>query len=374
MNILIVEAENERTRPAPLHGLHADGHKVLFARTEDEVCAIQERRWPELILMNMSMHQPCAQDWMRKIKGISVGHRYVPIIFLAPIHDEDALARFVTSYADDFIELPHNQNSLKAKLTVMERSIQTQANLTRFKHKTEIEIGLAKHMFAALTHRAQAVVPNLNHWLWPAGHFSGDVLIYDKTPDGELHVMLADFTGHGLTAAVGALPSSDAFFAMTRKGMSVSEIVCEINAKLKLILPTGYFSSACLFSINAEGTELDIWNGGLPPVLLLDGNNRVVATVKSSKPPLGILAPEDFDGGATRLKLPERFSMVMYSDGLTDAVNPEGEIFGEQRLQLAIRDASTRPGLLEGIKQSLLTFMNGQEPLDDVSLVMLGTA
>lgn len=374
MKILIVESESERGRAAPLKELHADGHEVIFARTAEEVCAIQQRRWPELILLNMSMHQPYAQEWMRKIKGIPVDHRYVPVVFLAPIHNDDALARFIASYADDFIELPHNHNSLKAKLAVMERSIQTQANLTRFKHKTEVEIGLAKHMFAALTQRAQAEVPNLNHWLWPAGHFSGDVLLYDKTPDGELRVMLADFTGHGLTAAVGALPSSDAFFAMTRKGMSVSEIVCEINAKLKLILPAGYFSSACLFGINAEGTVLDIWNGGLPPVLLLDGHNRVVSTVKSSRPPLGILSPADFDCETSRVEMAEGFSMVMYSDGLTDAVNPEGEMFGEQRLQLAIDNANAQPGLLEVIKQSLLTFMNGQEPLDDVSLVMLGTA
>jgi serine phosphatase RsbU (regulator of sigma subunit) len=311
---------------------------------------------------------------MQKMRGIPVGHRYVPIVFLAPIHDEDALAQFITSYADDFIELPHNQNSLKAKLTVMERSIQTQASLTSFKHKTEMEIGLAKHMFTALTHRTQAQVPNLNHWLWPAGHFSGDVLIYDKTPDGELRVMLADFTGHGLTAAVGALPSSDAFFAMTRKGMSVSEMVCEINAKLKLILPAGFFSSACLFGINAQGSALDIWNGGLPPALLLDRKNRVVTTVKSSKPPLGILSPEDFDGATIRLEVPEDFSLVMHSDGLTEAVNRDGEAFGEQRLQRAISDAHAQQGLLEGIKQSLLTFMKGQEPLDDVSLVMLGTA
>lgn len=374
MNILIVESENERARPTPLHELHTDGHNVIFAISEAEVCALQKRHWPELVLMNMSMHTPCAQEWMRKIRGNPVAEQYVPIVFLAPIHDADALARFIASYADDFIELPHNQNSLKARLAVMERNIQTQASLTRFKHKTEVEIGLAKHMFAALTHRTQDEIPNLNHWLWPAGHFSGDVLIYDKTPDGELRVMLADFTGHGLAAAVGALPSADVFFAMTRKGMSVSEIVCEINAKLKLILPTGYFSSACVFGINMEGTVLDIWNGGLPPVLLLDANNRVVSTVKSSKPPLGVLSPVGFDGTTTRLLVPEPFNMVMYSDGLTEAVNPEGEMFGEQRLQLAISEANGQPGLMDGIKQSLLAFMNGLEPLDDVSLVMLGTA
>lgn len=375
MNILIVECECERSGPMPqVHALRADGHEVLFAESGDEVMAILARGWPNLILMNTPMQESCAHEMARRIKAYVDEHRYVPVVFLSPIHDDSTLARFVEGYADDFVELPHNPLSLKAKLAIMERAIQTQQSLMQFKQKTEHEISMAKQMFDALTRRMVAEVPNMRHWTWTAGHFSGDVLFYEKTPDGRLHVMLGDFTGHGLASAVGALPTSDAFFAMTRKGLPLPEIAAEINAKLHTVLPTGYFCATCLLAMDAECSEVEVWNGGLPPVLMLDGKNRVVAAAESNRLPLGIQPPELFERETARFVVPPDFSLVMYSDGLTEAVNPAGEMFGDTRLQLAMFGSTGTSSLMDAIKGALISFMDGLEPVDDVSLVMLGSA
>ncbi len=375
MNILIVECECELPGPLPhIHSLRADGHEVMFAESSDEVMAILARGWPNLILMNTPMQERCAHELARRIKAYVEDHRYVPVVFLSPIHDDSTLARFVEGYADDFVELPDNPLSLKAKLAIMERTIQAQHSLLQFKQKTEHEISMAKQMFDALTRRMATEVPNMRHWTWTAGHFSGDVLFYERTPSGRLHVMLGDFTGHGLASAVGALPTSDAFFAMTRKDMSIPEIAAEINAKLHTVLPTSYFCAACLLSLDAAGTEVEVWNGGLPPALLLDGRNRVVAAAESTKLPLGILPSDGFEGETTRFAVPPDFSLVMYSDGLTEAVNPAGEMFGDTRLQLAMFGSTGTSSLMDAIKGALISFMDGLEPVDDVSLVMLGSA
>lgn len=375
LNILIVECECESPVPMPpAHALRADGHEVLFAEAGDEVMAELARGWPDLILMNTPMQEPCAHELARRIKAYVEEHRYVPVVFLSPIHDDSTLARFVEGYADDFVELPNNPLSLKAKLAIMERTIQNQHTLMRFKQKTEHEIGMAKQMFDALTRRTLAEVPNVRHWTWTAGHFSGDVLFYDRTPDGRLHVMLGDFTGHGLAAAVGALPTSDAFFAMTRKGLSIGEIAAEINAKLHAVLPTGYFCASCLLALDENRREVEVWNGGLPPVLLLDGKNRVVAAAESNRLPLGIQPAAKFEGETARFDLPPDFSLVLHSDGLTEAVNPAGEMFGDARLHLAMSGSTGISGLMDAVKGALIGFMDGLEPVDDVSLVMLGAA
>lgn len=375
MNILIVECECELPGPMPhVHALRADGHEVLFAQAGDEVMAVLTHGWPDLVLMNTPMQEPCAHDLARRIKSYVDEHHYVPVVFLSPIHDDSTLARFIEGYADDFVELPLNSLSLKAKLAILERNIQSQHSLMHFKQKTEHEISLAKQMFDALTNRKKAEVSNMRHWTWTAGHFSGDVLFYEKTPDGRLHVMLGDFTGHGLAAAVGALPTSDAFFAMTLKGLPITEIAAEINAKLHRVLPTGYFCSSSLLSLDAARSEVEIWNGGLPPVLLLDGQNRLAAAAESNMLPLGILAPDQFDSTTARFDVTPDFSLVMYSDGLTEAVNPAGEMFGDTRLHLAIHGSTETSGLMDTIKSALITFMDGLEPVDDVSLVMLGAS
>lgn len=375
MNILIVECECEIPGPMPhVHALRADGHEVLFANRGDEVIAVLTKGWPDLILMNTPMQEPCAHELAQRIKSYGDEHHYVPVVFLSPIHDDSTLARFIEGYADDFVEQPLNPLSIKAKLAIMERNIQAQHTLIRFKQKTEHEISMAKQMFDALTNRKTSDEPNMRHWSWTAGHFSGDVLLYERTPEGKLHVMLGDFTGHGLASAVGALPTSDAFFAMTRKGLTIAEIAAEINAKLHTVLPTGYFCSACILSLDAQHSEVEVWNGGLPDVLLLDGKNQMAAAAESNKLPLGILPAEQFDSDLTRFAVTLDSSLVIYSDGLTEAVNPAGEMFGDTRLHLALYGSKEPSGLMDSVKSALITFMDGLEPVDDVSLVMLGAS
>ena len=78
----------------------------------------------------------------------------------------------------------------------------------------------------------------------PASRVSGDLYVCAYTPQGELYVLLGDFTGHGPSAALGALPATDTFRAMTNKGFPPDRILEAINHKLCNLLPTGMFMAA----------------------------------------------------------------------------------------------------------------------------------
>ena len=73
--------------------------------------------------------------------------------------------------------------------------------------------------------------------------FNGDLLLATRTPSGSMYVMLGDFTGHGLPAAIGAIPVAEVFYGMANKGFSIAAIVAETNRKLRAILPTEVFFS-----------------------------------------------------------------------------------------------------------------------------------
>ena len=81
--------------------------------------------------------------------------------------------------------------------------------------------------------------------------------------------MVGDFTGHGLPAAVGAIPVADVFYGMATKGFSISAIVEEINRKLKAVLPTEVFFAAFFFEVDAACTSMMAWNAGQPDALLI---------------------------------------------------------------------------------------------------------
>lgn len=374
MKILVVEYGDDRSdHPIHTHPLEAEGHDLRVSRRSEEALSLAAADWPDLILMNLPMDNRAAHELARNMKMLC-DKRLVPVVFLSSIMDDTSLAWFIESYADDFIDQPHNSHALKAKITVIERSLQTHDSLQRFKHRAEAEIGLARQVFDALMNRRPTGVPNVRHWTWAAGHFSGDVVLYERTPQGRLHILLGDFTGHGLAAALGALPTADAFFAMTRKGMAIGRIADEINQKLHDSMPTGHFCAACIACVDPVEDWIDVWNGGLPPVLVIDGEYRVAVSIPSSKPPLGVLSPENFDVRTERLALPPSARLVIYSDGLTEATNPQGEMFGDDGLEKAIRDAHAHPHLSDSIKSCLISFMDGLEPADDVSLVTMAAA
>ncbi|MEN6585139.1 MAG: SpoIIE family protein phosphatase [Sulfuricella sp.] len=371
MKILLIECHGGAVEnPVQTQHLHANGHVIHVVESEEEALASVATGWPEMILVDAQMDNADAHTLTRKVKSLCA-RRLMPVVFLSSILDDAHLASFIESYADDFIEQPHNPHALKARIAVLERSTQIHDSLQKFKQKTNMEIGLAKQVFDALISRRPTNISNVQHWNWAAGHFSGDVLLYEYTPQGALHLLLGDFAGHGLSAAVGALPASETFFSMTRKGLEIGVIAEEINEKLFRSMPTGHFCAACLVSFDSQQDLVEVWNGGLPPVLIVDQVFQVAGMVRSSKLALGVLPPQLFDRATECLAFPPSSLLVMYSDGLTEAVNPDGEMFGHDRLGMAIRGSNPATHIFDSIKSSLISFIDGLEPLDDVSLVTL---
>src|SRR3954451_15788701 len=79
------------------------------------------------------------------------------------------------------------------------------------------------------------------------------------------------------------------FYAMTAKGYAISDIVAEANQKLKAILPTGVFCAVALLDLDATYSQLTIWNGGLPDVLVRQPSGGTLRRLRSQHLPLGVV-------------------------------------------------------------------------------------
>jgi serine phosphatase RsbU (regulator of sigma subunit) len=174
-----------------------------------------------------------------------------------------------------------------------------------------------------------------------------------------------------LAAAMSALPVSDVFFAMTRNGNTIAEIVSEINLKLYEIMPTGKFCAATLLRLDADYAKAEIWNGGLPSLLLVNKQNNILHQCESFHLPLGIAEPAEFNSQIQKFELSGIHSIVICSDGLIEAQNSQGECFGEERLAQVIGRKLGEQCIFNRIKSSTLAFLEGLEPHDDVSLAVI---
>jgi len=191
-------------------------------------------------------------------------------------------------------------------------------------------------------------------------------MLYDQSPSGKIYLMLADFTGHGFSAAIGALPTADIFFALTPREFSPIEILTEMNRKLRDVLPRGHFCAITFALIDPAIQQIDILNAGLPTALIFDEMGMVKARFSSDHIALGFLKAGDFKVEMTRHHYSANDLLVLYSDGVTEAQNESGEMFGEVRLMEAL---AIREDPLGAVKMSLNLFIGTHPPDDDISLI-----
>jgi PAS domain S-box-containing protein len=228
---------------------------------------------------------------------------------------------------------------------------------------------IAKRVFENITSINNIPLKAVSSWLEPMGTFSGDMILTAELPSGGIRVILCDFTGHGLPAALGAVPVSMISSAMASKGIPIEVLMDELNNKLDDLLPTGIFSCIAVVDLNAERTRASIWNAGLPDVVLINQVGEVKQRFKSNHLPLGVMKYRAEELESIGVDIEHGDSFYLYSDGLTEAENVAGEMFGQDRLDRLLQSELVEPGRLQHIQNIVTRFSNGAPATDDVSLV-----
>ncbi|VXC71906.1 fused response regulator/phosphatase [Pseudomonas sp. 9Ag] len=348
------------------------GHRVTTAANGAEAISLFERERPQLVLMDALMPVMDGFEAAQQIKRLA-GNELVPIIFLTSLTENEALVRCLEAGGDDFIAKPYNPIILEAKIQAMHRLRRLQATVLeqrdligRRNQQLLDEQRAAKAIFDKVAHAGCLNAPNIRYRQSPRALFNGDLLLAAQAPAGRMFVLLGDFTGHGLPAAVGAMPLAETFYGMTAKGYSSNQILRDINAKLKLILPVEMFCCATFLDINLEQGILRVWNGGLPDGYLLKADGDWLP-LRSRHLPLGVREASSFDDSFETLPLAMGDRLLLLSDGLLESRNADDQLFGEQRL-LAVIEANRNPATLFDDVQEALQAFHGQI-LDDLSLV-----
>ncbi|MBF0623817.1 MAG: fused response regulator/phosphatase [Magnetococcales bacterium] len=375
MKILIVD--DDRINSTILNRLLTrDGHPVVTAFNGRDGVALFKSEQPDLVLMDIRMPLMDGYEAARQIKESSP-NRFVPIIFLTAVTDDEGLAQCIKAGGDDFLTKPFNRVILQAKISAMERIrmlhsvLQDQKEqLERHRDGVRHELEVGQHLFSNIVRTGNLLdAPCLNHWTSPMSLFNGDLLVASYTPAGGLHIMLGDFTGHGLSAAVGALPLAELFYGLTAQGFSIGDLAEQINEKLARVMPTRMFCAACLIEVDYRQKSIMVWNGGLPDLLIADGQGRLVRTIPSNHLPLGIAPMTREDRKVEIIEMQDDYRVFLHSDGLTEATNIQGEMYGNERL-LAHFGGHTPPDqLFEVILEDLKAFREDAEQTDDVSLL-----
>lgn len=376
MKILIADDSTINRLPVEAM-LRKDGHHVVSAEDGEQAVALFEREQPDLVILDIMMpvmdgYQAAA--WIKQ----RTGARFVPVIFLTASADAGDLAQCIVHGGDDFLTKPCHRAILKAKLAAWKRVHDLHATVTA--QNTELEAYRAQSLHEQEV--AGAIRNNvlaadcldqfgIKYRLTPAETLGGDVLLAAAHPGGFLHVMIGDFTGHGLSAAIGALPVADIFHRMTERGFGMGDIVVEINRKLRGTLPVGLYCAAILMELDARRGHAFVWNGGLPDALVFNPQAGCRLRIPSQHPPLGILEETELGTGMQEIPLEAGDRIYLYSDGVIETCDPTGSLYGESRLIDCLRNNQNPNQLFDDILADLASFAAGSVQQDDVTLMEL---
>lgn len=214
----------------------------------------------------------------------------------------------------------------------------------------------------------------------PAQKIGGDLYDVFDLGGGRIAAIVADVSGHGISAALLMAICRTNFQHVARYAITAADLLRGLNRAMMHSFKRGMFVTiACAF-IDTQRNTLSVARGGHERPILVSNHLREngvpeIEFLESKGLAIGISKPEVFDSAITEIS--RSYSrgdvLVFYTDGLTEALNEHGEEFGSARLEAALRKAHSLPAaeINDTIIRELKTFCNGNEPADDLTLVTI---
>ncbi|MBK1727958.1 ATP-binding SpoIIE family protein phosphatase [Halorhodospira halophila] len=356
--------------------LGARGFHVITATNGEEAVARFREQPVDMILMDIMMPRMDGYQATRQIKAMDT-EGFIPVLFVTALTDEQRLAQCVEAGGDDFVTKPISRVQLNAKIDSWLRTrglyhtVVAQRDVLRsHQERLEREQETAERIVARATESSDLRAPGVRFHYQPAAILSGDILLAARRPNGNLLILIGDFTGHGIGAAVGVPGLAAVFYDRVGRGAHPAELLDDVNEKLFRSLPADMFLTGALLEVDFHGHRLGVWNAGMPPVWLIrDGG--VVQRFHSVDLPLGII--RDTAPGRRQLEymaLTPGLHAFACSDGIVEATDADGQLFGNERIEDVL--CSGDPvAAFEPLLEAVCAWRGGDEQADDTTLVSL---
>jgi len=238
--------------------------------------------------------------------------------------------------------------------------------------RLERELALASEIQQRFQPTAPPQLPGyeLQGISFPCYEIGGDYYDFIKRDDGRLVIALGDVSGKGTAAALLMSSLHAAIHAQSGSHDSLVATISAVNRYLAENIPPNRFVTLFYAELEPQSGALSFLNAGHNPPLIVHAAGTV-EQLASGGLPLGIKPDADYREGRTQLQNGD--VLVIYSDGVTEALSPTGEEFGPTRLYEVVSrnvDASAA-GIRDRIESALTKFSQGTRAADDITLVIV---
>ena len=344
-------------------GLALDGETALQAAA---------RQPPDLVLLDIMMPGLDGYEVCRRLRA-APDTADVPIIFLSSLEDVQHKARGFELGANDYLTKPFDLQEvrmrvralLKAKCYSDAAKEQLQSDL-RVAH--EIQMGMVPQDFSSLESRFGVELSGL---LEPAREVGGDLYSAFAGSGGKLVVLAGDVSGKGIPASLFMVRASSLARLLARDEDQPERILARLNDELSTDNPSGMFVTMLCALYDPATRMVAMANGGhCRPVLLRAGSAPAWA-MQAKGIALGFEPELEFP--RADLQLQDGDTLVLYTDGVNEAFDPQRECYGKARLlaDLGALAGQAANRVSAGLLQRVRAFANGAAQSDDIAILVL---
>jgi sigma-B regulation protein RsbU (phosphoserine phosphatase) len=247
---------------------------------------------------------------------------------------------------------------------------------TAAKERIESELKVASDIQMSILPRSFPAFPNRTEFdisatIKPAREVGGDFFDFFFIDDDHLFFTIGDVSGKGVPASL--------FMAITRTLLKAhasgnalpDKILYQVNNDIAENNDACVFVTVFCGILNITSGEVVYSNGGHNPPLIIVSQKTVEYITIPKGMALGVMEDAPYQVGTLRLQPGD--VLFTYTDGVTEAMDPQGRLFSEKRLQaelLGLRNASIQE-MSEGLMQRIMTFANGAQQSDDITMMLL---
>lgn len=238
--------------------------------------------------------------------------------------------------------------------------------------KLQQDLDIARRIQAATFPDVFPALPGweIHGWSMPADATGGDAFDAVDVTEGAM-LMVGDATGHGIGPAISVTQVRSMLRMAVRLNAPLLDLVKELNHQLWQDTSPMQFVTAFFGRVNAEAGTIETISAGHGPNMVIRAGGRV-EELEADAPPLGVLEDLLLDGVRT-ITLGPGDMLAIPTDGIFEAMDESGEMYGTDRMLNLLRKGSDQPlpELLEVLRADTELFRNDRPPQDDRTMLAI---
>ena len=290
------------------------------------------------------------------------------------IRRTDELGSLARVFSDMTVQVFNREEQLETMVAARTRELQTTNQRLQIAHEAiKQDLSMAKVVQEALVREGNADFGtfSLSARMTPAQQIGGDFVEFTDSPGGTVFFALGDVSGKGVAAALFMAASQSAMTSAFAEHSVISTIANEANRRLCQQNPMGLFVTCVVGVLDVESGKLDYVCAGHEPAYIItpDGGRRALSMTRGLA--MGLMDDFDYASGSEVIRPNE--TLFLYTDGLTDAVNLEGTLFGKDRLEASLDGAAQRSPaeIVDHVWSEIGNFSTGAAAADDMTCLVI---